>query len=123
VLAFPDEDVLVGTRMANAASFRGFTGLSDVVPRPGHKPSGEERAWGRRLAKRFGVDGQLDDRVFVVKGDANPSGMLDYTPRKAPALAAKLAELFTPLDGSRRDTLVAFGWAMAEDLAAGSLPK
>jgi hypothetical protein len=109
--------------MANAASFRGFTGLCEVVPRPGHKPSGEERAWGRRLAKRFGVDGQLDDRVFVVRGDASPSGMLDYTPRKAPALAATLAELFTPLEGSRRDTLVAFGWAMAEDLAAGSLPK
>ena len=49
--------------------------------------------------------------------------MLDYAPRKAPALAIKLAELFTPLDCSRRDTLVAFGWAMAEDLAAGSLPK
>ncbi|HXZ82883.1 MAG TPA: hypothetical protein VED84_03925 [Acidimicrobiales bacterium] len=123
VLAFPDEDVLVGTRMANAASFRGYGGLAEVVPRPGHKPSGEERAWGRRLAKRFGVDGQLDDRVFVVKGDANPTGMLDYAPRRAPALATQLAELFTPLDRSRRDTLVAFGWAMAEDLAAGNLPK
>jgi hypothetical protein len=123
VLAFPDEDVLVGTRMANAASFRGYFGLNDVVPRPGHKPSGEERAWGRRLAKRFGVDGQLDDRVFVVRGDANPAGMLDYSPRKTPAQAAKFAELFTPLDSSRRDTLVAFGWAMAEDLAARSLPK
>lgn len=84
VLAFPDEDVLVGTRMAHAASFRGYLGLNDVVPRPGHKPSGEERAWGRRLAKRFGVDGQLDDRVFVVRGDANPAGMLDYSPRKPP---------------------------------------
>jgi len=123
VLAFPDEDVLVGTRMANAASFRGYGGLADVVPRPGHKPSGEERAWGRRLAKRFGVDGRLDDRVFLVKGDANPTGMLDYAPRRPPALAAKLAELFMPLDSSRRDSLVAFGWAMAEDLAAGSLPK
>jgi hypothetical protein len=123
VLAFPDEDVLVGTRMANAASFRGYSGLADVVPRPGHKPSGEERAWGRRLAKRFGVDGLLDDRVFVVKGDANPTGMLDYAPRRPPAAAAKLTELFMPLDSSRRDTLVAFGWAMAEDLAAGSLPK
>jgi len=123
VLAFPDEDVLVGTRMADPAAFRAYTGLSDVVPRPGHKPSGEERAWGRRLAKRFGVDGQIDDRVFAIRGDGAPMGMLDYAPRKAPGLAAKLAELFTSVDASRRDTLVAFGWAMAEDLAAGSLPK
>ena len=123
VLAFPDEDVLVGTRMADAATFRGYNGLSDVVPRLGHKATGEERAWGRRLAKRFGVDGQLDDRVFVIRGDGNPTGMLDFSPRKAPAIAGKLAELFSPVDTSRRDTLVAFGWAMAEDLAAGSLPK
>jgi hypothetical protein len=123
VLAFPDEDVLVGTRMIDSSAFRGYGGLSDVVPRPGHKPSGEERAWGRRLAKRFGVDGRLDDRIFVVKGDGNPTGMLDYSPRKKPALANKLAELFKPVTASRRDTLVAFGWAMAEDLAAGSLPK
>jgi hypothetical protein len=123
VLAFPDEDVLVGTRMADASAFRAYTGLTDVVPRPGHKPSGEERAWGRRLAKRFGVEGQLDDRVFVLRGDGNPAGMLDYSPRKAPALAVKLGEIFAPVKTSQRDTLVAFGWAMAEDLAAGSLPK
>ncbi|MGA8297654.1 MAG: hypothetical protein WB770_11485 [Acidimicrobiales bacterium] len=123
VLAFPDEDVLVGTRMIDPSAFRGYGGLSEVVPRPGHKASGEERAWGRRLAKRFGVDGRLDDRIFVVKGDGNSTGMLDYSPRKKPALANKLAELFKPVTASRRDTLVAFGWAMAEDLAAGSLPK
>src|SRR5271154_1530894 len=34
LLAFPDEDVLVGTRIAGTAGFWAFTGLSDVVPRP-----------------------------------------------------------------------------------------
>ena len=58
-----------------------------------------------------------------MKGDGNPTGMLDYSPRKKPALANKFSELFTPVTALRRDTLVAFGWAMAEDLAAGSLPK
>jgi hypothetical protein len=123
VLAFPDEDVLVGTRMVDPAAFRAFGGLEDIVPRPGHKASGEERAWGRRLAKRFGADGQLDDRVFVLAGDSNPAGLFDYAPRKAPKIAPGVSELFEHLDHARRDTLVAFGWAMAEDLAAGSLPR
>ena len=56
VLAFPDEDVLVGTRFAHASGFEAFKALDDIVPRPDHKATGEERAWGRRLAKRFGVE-------------------------------------------------------------------
>lgn len=123
VLAFPDEDVLVGTRMASAAGFRAFTGLEEVVPRPGHKASGEERAWGRRLAKRFGAEGLLDDRTFVLRGDGDAAGLLDYDPQKAPREAVTLAELFVELDPLRKDSLVAFGWAMAEALAEGTLPR
>ena len=33
-------------------------------PGPGYTPNGEERAWGRRLAKRFGCDAHYDDRAF-----------------------------------------------------------
>src|SRR5271170_265902 len=84
VLAFPDEDVLVGTKMVDCSAFRAYSGLTDIVPRPAHKASGEERAWGRRLAKRFGAEGQLDDRIFVIKGDTSPTGMLDFAPRKEP---------------------------------------
>jgi hypothetical protein len=123
LLAFPDEDVLVGSRMPDPAAYRAYNGLSDIVPLPGHKSTGEERAWGRRLAKRFGSDGQLDDRTFILAGDGNAVGSLDYVPKKAPAHAAEVQELFTGLDAGRRDTLVVFGWAMAEDLAANSLPK
>lgn len=123
VLAFPDEDVLVGTRVAEPSAYRAFAGLTDVVPRPDHKPSGEERAWGRRLAKRFGVESQLDDRIFAVAGDGSPTGYLDYAPRKAPSQADAVAPLFEVLKPERHDTLVAFGWAMAEDLAAAVLPK
>lgn len=122
LLAFPDEDVLVGTRMVDPGAFRAFAGLQEVVPRPDHKATGEERAWGRRLAKRFGADGQLDDRTFVLHGDGDPCGAVDYAPRKAPECAEELSCFFEPLDGGRVDTLVAFGWAMAEDLAAASLP-
>src|SRR5580700_6222886 len=78
VLAFPDEDVLVGTRFLDPAGFQAFRGLEDVVPRPGHKATGEERAWSRRLAKRFGAEGRIDDRSFVVQGDGSPVGVFDF---------------------------------------------
>jgi hypothetical protein len=121
LLAFPDEDVLVGTRLAGPAGYQAFAGLSDVVPRPDHKPTGEERAWGRRLAKRFGADGRIDDRTFVLSGQGGPTGCLDFDGPKVKAPADGVAQLFAGLKSGRGDRLVTFGWAMAEDLASGSL--
>jgi len=118
VLAFPDEDVLVGTRFRNPGAFATFNGLEDICPRPDHKPSGEERAWSRRLAKRFGAEGRIDDRSFVVTGDGSSSGVFDFDVAKPEAVAADVAAFFEPLDHDRGDVLIAFGWGMAEDLAA-----
>ncbi|HLG67508.1 MAG TPA: hypothetical protein VKV36_06520 [Acidimicrobiales bacterium] len=121
-LAFPDEDVLLGTRLLSPDGFRAFAGLADVVPSPGHRASGEERAWARRLAKRFGSEGRLDDRAFVVRGDGSPSGGLDFVAPKV-KLPERVEELFTSLDPERGDRLVALGWAMAEDLAGGKIGR
>ncbi len=118
VLAFPDEDVLVGTRFLEPGALVAFKGLEDVCPRPDHRPTGEERAWSRRLAKRFGAEGRIDDRSFVVTGDGSPSGVFDFTPAKADAVDAEVGAFFEPLDAQRHDVLIAFGWAMAEDLAS-----
>jgi hypothetical protein len=121
LLAFPDEDVLVGARLSTAHAWQAFAGLADIVPRPDHKASGEERAWGRRLAKRFGAEGRIDDRTFVLTGDGAPSGALDFGGPKVKEPAAAVAALFAELDLVRGDRLVGFAWAMAEDLASGSL--
>ncbi len=118
VLAFPDEDVLVGTRLLDPAGFAAFEGLADIVPRPGHKASGEERAWGRRLAKRFGAEGRINDRTFVVTGLGDVPGALDHEAADPAAVDAEVAAFVSELDPSRGDALIAFGWAMAEDLAA-----
>lgn len=123
VLAFPDEDVLVGTRLIDPGAFQAFKGLEDVCPRPGHKPSGEERAWSRRLAKRFGADGRIDDRTFVLAGNGSREGVLDFETSKPETIEPDVAAFFEPLDRERGDALVAFGWAMAEDLAAKHSPK
>ena len=123
VLAFPDEDVLVGTKFIDPAGFQAFKGLEDVVPRPAHKPSGEERAWGRRLAKRFGAENRIDDRTFIVTGDSSPAGVLDHESLKPEAIEADVKAFFKAIKINRGDYLIAFGWAMAEDLAAGAVGK
>jgi hypothetical protein len=120
LLAFPDEDVLVGTRLFGAEGFRAFTGLTDVVPGVDHKATGEERAWGRRLAKRFGADGRIDDRTFVVSGDGCEAGGFDFCSPKSTS-SGEAHVFFEEVDVSGGGRLVAFGWAMAEDLAAGKL--
>jgi hypothetical protein len=121
LLAFPDEDVLVGMRLSSAEAYQAFAGLTDVVPRPGHKASGEERAWGRRLAKRFGAEGRIDDRTFVLAGEGETSGALDLGGPKVRDAEAGVAGLFKSLNVKKGDRLVVFGWAMAEDLASGRL--
>jgi hypothetical protein len=118
VLAFPDEDVLVGTRFLEPAGFQAFRGLEDIVPRPGHKATGEERAWSRRLAKRFGAEGRIDDRTFIVTGDGSPPAAFDFEALKPERVPADVAAFFEPLNRERCDYLIAFGWAMAEDLAS-----
>jgi hypothetical protein len=118
VLAFPDEDVLVGTRCPYPDAFESFKTLQDIVPRPGHKATGEERAWGRRLAKRFGIDnGNYDDRSFVARGDGAFALSFDHQSLKPDTLEAEVVELFADIDAAKGDSLIAFGWAMAEDLA------
>ena len=118
VLAFPDEDVLYGTRFTTPSGFEAFRSLNDVVPRPDHKASGEERAWGRRLAKRFGVEtSAYDDRTFKATGNGSHPEVFDHDSLKPEAIPADVAAFFKGFDAKRGDSLVAFGWAMAEDLA------
>lgn len=118
VLAFPDEDVLYGTRFATPGGFEAFKALNDVVPRPDHKASGEERAWGRRLAKRFGIDSSsYDDRSFIAKGNGSTPEVFDHETQKPESIPADVAAFFKGVDQKRGDSLIAFGWAMAEDLA------
>jgi hypothetical protein len=122
LLAFPDEDVLLGSRLATADGFRAFLGLEDVVPRVGYKPTGEDRAWGRRLAKRFGNEKTIDDKTFIMTATATPVGGLDYVAAKA-VVPEGASVLFKSVKAAKGDRLVVFGWAMAEALSSGKLPK
>jgi hypothetical protein len=118
VLAFPDEDVLVATRLLDPSGYAAFAGLHDIVPMPDRRATGEERAWARRLAKRFGAEGRVNDRTSVLTGSGETPGVLDYEAAPGEDPDPALAAFFAGLDRSRGDALVVFGWAMAEDLAA-----
>jgi hypothetical protein len=117
LLAFPDEDVLVGMRVNDVSGFEALRNLTDIIPRPDHRASGEERAWGARLAKRFGVEtGDYDERSFLAKGDGSYPAVLDHESLKPEKIDPEFNQFFTELDHKRGDSVVIFGWALAEAL-------
>jgi hypothetical protein len=118
VLAFPDEDVLVSARFATPGGFDAFRSLNDIVPRAGHRASGEERAWGGRLAKRYGIEVRAyDQRSFVARGDGSgPAPVVDHETLHPDQVDSEVAERFEGLFPQKGDSLIGFGWAMEEDL-------
>jgi hypothetical protein len=121
-ISFPDEDVLVATRLAQPSAYTLLQTYANVVPRPGYTPNGEDRAWGRRLAKRFNLDAGYDERTFktALKGRKPPCvPILDASTIKATG-GAKIVSLVGQVDPARGQAMIAFGWAVAEDLAAGN---
>jgi hypothetical protein len=123
LMAFPDEDVVVGSRFATADGLEAFKSLTDMIPRPGHRAVGEERAWGKRLARRFGVERYYDDQSFVVKSHGH-SGFLDHESLKPGKVAADIAAQFKTVNVAKGGALIVHGWTMAESLAKlGKLVK
>lgn len=116
-ISFPDEDVLVAGRIAHPGAYGLLGGLVDVVPRPGYAPTGEERAWGRRLARRFRCEQRYDDRAFRVAGTGAPDAVLDASTLKGGGKAATM--VLDGIDPSRGEAVIAFGWATAEALLNG----
>jgi len=116
-ISFPDEDVLVAGRMAQPAAYALLGGLADVCPRPKYNPNGEERAWGRRLARRFGCDARYDDRTFRVACGGGPEPVFDTRSVKMGGKAA--VEIIGEVDPASGEAVIAYGWAMAEALADG----
>jgi len=121
-ISFPDEDVLVATRLSQPSCYALLASYANLVPRPGYVPNGEDRAWGRRLAKRYGHEPHFDDRGFTIAVKGRKPAcvpILDASAVKATG-GAKVVTLVGELDATRGKAMIAFGWAVAEELAAGS---
>ena len=115
LMAFPDEDVVVGSRFVRPDGLEAFKLLDDLIPRPGHRAVGEERAWGRRLAKRFGVDANYDEKSFVVSKNGQ-GGFCDHESLKPEKIVPEIAALFEAVPSAKGGSIVIYGWSMAEDL-------
>lgn len=115
LMAFPDEDVVVGSRFINADGLDSFKALTEMIPRPGHRAVGEERAWGRRLSKRFGVERNYDEQTFVVK-TAGQSGFLDHESLKPEKINPDIAAMFEKVPAAKGGVLIVHGWTMTESL-------
>lgn len=115
LMAFPDEDVVVGSRFVAPDGMEAFKSLTEIIPRNGHRAVGEERAWGRRLAKRFGVEANYDEKTFVVK-TAGHSGFIDHESSKPEKISGDTVELFKNVNAKKGGALIVHGWTMAESL-------
>jgi hypothetical protein len=115
LMAFPDEDVVVGCRFVNADGLEAFKDLREVTPSPGSNAVGEERAWGRRLAKRFGVDAKYDATSFIA-ATGSTDGYLDHQSSKPEKLDPAVVRMFEAVPVDKGGAMIVYGWTMAEDL-------
>ncbi len=111
LMAFPDEDVLVSVRLMQPGGLEALTKLSDVRPCSETRANGEERAWGRRLSKRYGAVA-FDDRSMIARGDGEHL-FVDHEPASA---TVPVSASFEDCDVDAGDYVIAWGWAMAEFL-------
>lgn len=110
LMAFPDEDVIVATRLASPGPLEALCELEDVRPWPDTRANGEERAWGRRLSKRFGAV-TFDDRSMVASSDGDHL-MFDHETLKK-VDGAEILDCCAVEDG---EYIIGWGWALAEFL-------
>jgi hypothetical protein len=115
LMAFPDEDVVIGSRFVTADGLVAFKEMIDVTPSPGTNAVGEERAWGRRLAKRFDVDADYDARSFTVK-KGGQDGFVDHELLKAADVEATVRAMFDDVRADAGGVKIVYGWVMAEEL-------
>jgi hypothetical protein len=115
LMAFPDEDVVVGSRFVSPDGVEAFKSLTDIIPRTGHRADGEQRAWGKRLARRFGVESKYDGQTFVVAYDGQ-SGYLDFESSKPEKISENITALFTTVNAKKGGVIIIHGWTMAESL-------
>ena len=115
LMAFPDEDVVVGSRFPSADGMEAFKSLTDIIPRFEHRADGEARAWGKRLARRFKVDATYDEKSFTV-ASGGQSGFLDHVSLKPEKISDEITSLFEGVNAKKGGVLIVHGWTMAESL-------
>lgn len=102
-VAFPDEDVIFAACVDGELPEAIFDKLDHPQP-SSSKPGGEERAWGRRLAKRFDVTDFSDTKMV---GKSSGEEFLFEWPEASSADSFKIKS-------SKASVTIAWAWAMVE---------
>ena len=118
VLAFPDEDVLIGTRFIDPVRLPGLHAPRGHRPPP--RPQGHRRgaglgpAPGQALRRRERRIRRPDLRGHAAT--ARPPLVFDHESLKPETLDPDVVAFFDAVDSPGATRSIAFGWAMAEDL-------
>ena len=118
VLAFPDEDVLVGTRFVDPAGSRRSGRSTTSCPGPATR----RRARSGRGAGGWPSGSASRTAPTTTAPSSSPATaafpcVLDHESLKPETIDEAVRDLFGGVERARGDSLIAFGWAMAEDLA------
>ena len=116
LMAFPDEDVLVGTRINRRRRVRGVQGADRHHPPARPQGLGRGAGLGSAAGQAVRRRAAYDDQTFFVTGDGSYPLVLDHESLKPETIDAEVAKLFKPVKPKQGDCLIAFGWMMAEDL-------
>ncbi len=116
-MSFPDEDVLFGGQLSSPGGFEAFGRFHEIIPRPDCKPNGEDRAWGQRLAKRFGISlMRYKDRTFVSSPKSFPPVAINHETLDKQWHQKPYASFFDSVKTKNGDTLIVHGWVRSEEL-------
>jgi hypothetical protein len=66
LMAFPDEDVVVGSRFASAAGLEAFKSLTELIPRPNHRAVGDALELNLRTTTRASLSRSMHKVVFLI---------------------------------------------------------
>ena len=122
-ISFPDEDVVVAARIHRPSAYTLLQTLRERgAPARATRRTARTARGAGGSPSASASSGHFDDRSFrvAVKGRKPPCvPVLDASPIKATG-GAKIVSLVGELDANKGQAMIAFGWAVAEDLAAGS---
>ena len=115
LMAFPDEDVVVGSRFVLPDALDAFEKLDQVTPVPRHPCGGRGAGVGSpaRQAVRRRRHVRRRDASSPINGQ---SAFLDFESAKPEKIDREIATMFGTVDAKAGDAMVVYGWTMAEDL-------
>jgi hypothetical protein len=115
LMAFPDEDVVVGSVSSTPAALEAFKDLDDRDPDPGGAGRRRGAGLGSPAGEAVRRGRHYDEKTFIV-ARGGQSGFLDHETSKPEKVDPGRAEMFAAVPVAAGGSMIVYGWTMAEDL-------